>query len=517
MANKPILRNKTAVKDGVQVPYVEKVLRQNISVSSNKATPIVSQNDINLDKTHQDYDILDPRWGKLYDCFMGGGFVENASDDVYLVKNDNEKQKKYDIRKKLSKYYNKSAQVIGTFQGHIWRREPNRILPDSTTILIENVDRMGMSANRFFAQVTKWAQVLGAYYVLVEYPLNPGYGELEKQSIADERALGLRPYLRMIDPRDVLDWGFSTSLGGSPVLEFAVIRENEILFKSPFYPTKTQTRYRVLYPNRQEIWVYDEMGDKKEPSLLAELPNSLGAVPLVPFYGDEIRYGVGKSALYDIAGLNLELYNKHSARVFAELMAAFPILCLIGWDDDTPVKVSEDMALLNPNTDSHASYLEFSGQSIGALRDSEKDIIAEIIDIALKQVRTTSGQREAAESKRIDRLESMSELQARAWGFANSEKQVWKYAAKWMGEKESDVSVSYNLDFSLDQIQSDLVARLMDMRAMGDLSRSTLWDVLKDGEVLPKNFDPEMEQKKLEEEATVQIPYAPGAGEGEVG
>lgn len=513
MAKAPILRNRTAIKDGKKVDYVEKVIKQNlIQVSSKKSVSTASDEDMSLDKTHVDYDCMDPHWGKLYDCYMGGGNIENAADDVYLIKNDNEKQKKYDVRKRLSKYYNKCAQVIGTFQGHIWRRAPNRILPDSAALLADDVDRKGTSANRFFAQVTKWAQTFGVYYVLPEYPLNPGYGELEKQSVADERALGLRPYLRMIDPRDVLDWGFSMSLGSSPVLEFAVIREKEILFKAPFYPTKTQTQYRVIYPNRQEIWIYDENGDQREPRLIAELPNSLGAVPLVPFYGDEIRYGVGKSALYDIAGLNLELYNKHSARMFAELMAAFPILTLMGWDDDAPVKLSEDMALINPNVDAKASYLEFSGQSIGVLRESERDIISEIIDIALKQVRNTSNQREAAESKRLDRLESMSELQARSWGFSNSETQVWKYMVQWLRADSNSVSVSYTLDFNLDQIESDLVARLMDMRAMGDLSRDTLWGILKDGEVLPGNFDSDEEKERLDQESTERIPSIPKAG-----
>ena len=126
----------------------------------------------------------------------------------------------------------------------------------------------------------------------------------------------------------------------------------------------------------------------------------------------------------------------------------------------------------------------------------------------MKQVRSTSNQRETAESKRMDRLDALSDLQARAVGFSNSEKECWKYAAKWLKinpKRIEDINISYNIDFDIDQIESELIGKLIDLRNLGDLSQETLWKILNRGEVLPRDFDPEDEKQRIDQESMTKV------------
>lgn len=499
------------------VSYKEEVLSQRLS-NNNPISPKSKEynDDLDLDKQHESYDFLDPNWDKLYDCFIGGGNIQNADDDVYLIKKANEPQKKYNQRKKQAIYYNKPAQVITTFQSHIWRKEPERILPSDLENLKNNVDRMGKSVNKFFSFITKMAQVLGVYYVLVEYPFNPFVKntdnskeiqkELSKISQADEKALNLRPYFCPIDPRNILDWGWKRAEDGSQKLNYIVIREKKIISNIPFLKTEYQVQYRVIWPDKQQLFTYVELpGNKKEIKFLGERLISINTIPLVPFYSEEIDWGIGKSTIFDIVELALEFYNKHSDRQHAEIMSAFPFLFLKGWHNKDDLVISEEMAIITENDKADAKYLEFTGQSIDALRESEKLIIGEIFDIAMKQVRPSGTARQTAEAKKLDRLDSLSDIQARAIGFSNSEQKCWEFAAMWEKidyKKDEDIKINYNLDFDLNQIEADLIKVLLDMRITKDLSRETLWEILQRGEILPRNFDKDEEKEKIEEEET---------------
>lgn len=503
-----IERSKKAVIDGQEVSYTETVHKQSVSFLKAETTP-TDELELDLEKKNADYNSQFPNWERLSDCFEGGGSIQNAADNMYLVKRTDEAQKKYNVRKKEGVYYNKCAQIIETFQGHLWRKEPERKLPTRLEDLKNNVDGKGSSRNMFFSDITEKAQVFGIYWVLVEFPINTILKEQENVSISDEQKMGLNPYYVPIDPRNVLDWGIRLN-NGKQELYYVVIRENVVSFNSPFLPTEVVTQYRVLLPDRHQIWQYVKIGDKEEAVMVAEIPISLGKIPLVPFYNKKKKFGVGKSALADIAELNIELYNKHSARHYAEVMSAFPLLFLAGWDAQDPVKVSEDMGISNPDKDAKMSYVEISGQSIDKLRLAEQDILTAIYDIAMKQVRNTSYQREAAEAKKMDRLDSLSDLQRRSINFSSAEEQCYKFAGEWLQLSESEldkISVSYNLDYDTDQINAQLLATLLNMRTTKDLSRASLWDIMKEGEILPRNFDPEKEKETIMEEENETISF----------
>jgi len=458
--------------------------------------------ELNLEKKHPDYDLQFDNWGKFNDCFKGGEYIQNADDDKYLFKRPNEQDKRYDTRKKRAVYYNKPEQIISTFQGHIWRKSPDRtLLPTSLQQYINNINRQGTTANAFFSYVSEWAQVLGLYYVLVDYSYNP---DIEKQTQAEEKKSGLRSYFVKIHPLDLLDWSFTENQDGSKSLAYIVIREDIETENIPFKTRNVKTQYRLIYRDHTEIWENVKVNNKETPTKISgDIPNTLGEIPLVPFYSKEISFGVGRSALHNIVDLAIELYNKHSDKDHAEFMSAFPFPFFKGFDTkDQKIVVGEGWGVASENPQSDVKLVEFSGNSIEALRNTETNILQEMFDLALKQIRTTSRQREAAEAKRLDRLDATSDIQARAIGFSESETKCWEYMAKWLKQDFDNEknAVKYNLDFDLRDMKADLLGHLLTMRTTHDLSRETLWHEMKRGELLDSSFDPEKEALQIEKD-----------------
>ncbi len=463
------------------------------------------QEDKNLEKQHPDYVLQSSGWEKLQDCFEGGNKVQKATDDKYLVKRAKEDDARYAVRKRRAVYYNKPEQIISTFQGHIWRKQPDReSLPDALFEIVGNVDRLGKTANGFFKEVTEMAQVKGVCWVLVDYPVNPN-PEIEKQSLAEEQALvvphGLRPYFVKIDPQDLLDWGFVNNPDGSQSLYYAVIRESIEVSNEPFLKRESEVQYRVIKPDVIEIWKNQKVGDKEMAVRVGSKMNTLGEIPIIPFYGKQVRFGVGKSAIHNIVDLALELYNKHSDKDNAEFMSAYPIPFFKMCDLDGKLKMGEGVGIASGDPNGDFRLVEFQGASIEALRRTEQDILQEMFDLALKQIRQTGAQRETAEAKRLDRLDATSDIQARVIGFEESEQKCWEFAADWLKLADKrEQWIKYNNDFDIRDMQADLANIFLTMTDSEKLSTETLWNVLKRGELLDPDFNPDEEWERILED-----------------
>lgn len=451
--------------------------------------------DRNLETTHTNYNSQDPTWEKLLDCYIGGGNIYNADDEKYLIKKGIEDSDDYDARKIRSKYYNKCYQIISTFQGHLWRKSPIRELPDDLLPYLIDVDRNNTTANEFFQDITQWSQVYGVYFVLVDYPPLPEVeGELSKR---EEEELGLRPYFVEINPSNLLDWGFRAVDDGSEQLDYVVIRETVVNNDQPFFKTKSRTQYRLIRPYVIQIWRYKEEGNTGSGvEMIAEYENTLGEIPLVPFYSKKEDFAVGRSVLHDIVDLNLELYNKHSDKDTCEYWTAHPQMFFKGFTRNE-LTTSPAHGVFTENTDADFKIVEFSGTSIAELRTTETDILREIYDIALKQIRNPSVARQTYESKRLDRIDALTELQARALGYSESEQKCWEYAAKWLNLDPGKINVEYNIDFNVEELTTDLIRTLLELKGGKVISKNTLWKLLMEGEVLPATFNAEEEEKLI--------------------
>ncbi|MBI4774223.1 MAG: DUF4055 domain-containing protein [Deltaproteobacteria bacterium] len=452
---------------------------------------------IKLDRKHPTYLAQFAEWQKARDCYEGADCIEGRAD--YLPKHERETQANYINRLKRAAYTNFCLPIIENFTGQIWRNSPVRELPERMSSLVEDVDRQGAPADAFFKSVTQDAQVEGIRFVLVDYPDTRNVRDRQQ-----EQLLRIRPYFVEIDSRRVLDWAFAQRPDGSRQLAWVVIEEEIELEGVPFIERKAETRYRVWYLDRWQVWRHDPKTDKAE--MLDEGRNSIGEVPLVPFYSDFKGPFCGRSALHGVLSLCLAHYRKWSDRDNSEFWAGMPTWVFKNWPEDSEVVIGSGNGIVTPNRDSDVEIIEHSGTAIESMRKTEMDIISAIFDIAMRQVRRTTRLVESAESKRIDRDNISSVLQERARRFQAAETRCWQLAAKWLGQDPGAIRIQYNQEMEPEGASDGLFSQLNTARQNGDISRRTFLEWLQKRRVLDEKLQVDQELVRIQNEVDEMMP-----------
>jgi hypothetical protein len=73
-------------------------------------------------------------------------------------------------------------------------------------------------------------------------------------------------------------------------------------------------------------------------------------------------------------------------------------------------------------------------------------------------------------------------------------------AAAWMNTEGAEIEVTYDKDFNTEEISQDLMSAFIDIRRNRDLSRQTLWAMLREWGYLPEDFDEQEEEQRIEAE-----------------
>jgi hypothetical protein len=324
----------------------------------------------------------------------------------------------------------------------------------------------------------------------------PQAPEGRKTSVEEDKALGRRPYFVDIDARDVIDWGVKDG-----ALQWAVIHSIVETENTPFGNRKEVDRYTLW--TRDSWEVYDAGEDGSGSVLVESGVNPLGEVPLVGFFFERDRFFIGNSAIDDVASLCLRVYMRDSERDMSLFNSALAILFAKGFSEEdlTFFLASSSNGIRSSSTDADLKYVEPEGRSFSAVREAILDDERTIREVALRQVRPDSKQIESADAKRIDNGQLNSQLARFSNEMSRGEAKCWELAARWMGIRNAEIEVAYNDDFDEDVISGDLLRAFTELRRSGDLSRETLFGLLKEWEVLPPDFDPEEESAKLENEA----------------
>ena len=241
---------------------------------------------------------------KAMDLYEGGERIEG--NRAYLTRHTYESDKQYDIRASRATYRNFAAPIVDVFASFINEGRPERILPDALRPIEADADRYGMTADAFFADVTRLAAAGGARFVIVDMEQKKG------ETVAEDRASGRRlvPYFTSISPDDVWDWGMDAK-----GLAWAVVHSEEMEHPAAF---AAPLRYETLTVWTRDSWTrYRRPMKDKENTEYAiaedgERRHGLGAVPLVPFLFEPTSPMTGLPATDDVLSLILRIYRRDS-------------------------------------------------------------------------------------------------------------------------------------------------------------------------------------------------------------
>lgn len=237
------------------------------------------------------------RWQFLLESYMGG---EEYRRGAHLVRYALETEGEYQARLRSTPLDNQCKSVISVYISFLFREEPDRKLEsiwnDQVDSFLRDADLDGRSFNAFMKEVATWSSVFGHCWVLMTKP------GVIAETLADQLAQGVRPYVNVLTPLVVTDWNWRRQPNGRYDLNY---------FKYIEDVNDSVTTIREWTPEIIRTWEYND--SKKEATLILEEINELGKIPVVLVYNQRSQVrGIGISDIGDIADMQRAIYNELS-------------------------------------------------------------------------------------------------------------------------------------------------------------------------------------------------------------
>ena len=238
------------------------------------------------------------RWQFLLDSYLGGDEYRKGG---HLVKYTLETDQEYQARLRSTPLDNHCRSVISVYISFLFRESPNREfdtleLEPMLKDFLADADMDGRSFTAFMKETSIWSSVFGHCWVLMSKP------GVEAQTLADQLAQGVRPYVNLLTPLVVTDWKWERLPNGKYQLRY---------FKYIEDVNDSVTTIREWTP--EVIRTYKSDSKKREAYLTAEEVNELGKIPAVLVYNERSQVrGLGISDITDIADQQRAIYNELS-------------------------------------------------------------------------------------------------------------------------------------------------------------------------------------------------------------
>ena len=250
-------------------------------------------------ESHPLYKKYLPRWTMLADSYAGGMEYEQGH---YLEQYYYETQEEYIKRIRTTALDNHMKSVAGIYNSFLYRRPISRTLDsldqDMLMAFMEDADLDGRSFDAMMREISLQSMIYGHVWVVMDKPA------IQVGTRAEELEEGIRPYMSIYTPENVLDWNYKRQPNGKYELDYFKVKEA---------PNKNEQYVREFLLDETNVYRYNGEEDKDQATLESTIPNQLGKIPAICVFSNRSpNRGVGLSPLGDIADAQNQIYNMTS-------------------------------------------------------------------------------------------------------------------------------------------------------------------------------------------------------------
>jgi hypothetical protein len=252
-----------------------------------------------IENQHQHYKGMMPRWEYFIRSYLGG---KEYQDGKFLQPYQLEFENEYHKRINFTPLDNHCRNIIDIYSSFLFRVEPVREYGSLTEDMSveqfkDDADLEGRSFSALMREAQRFASIYGHVWLLMDKP------STNVMTRAEELDQGIRPYLNIYTPENVLDWHYTRNDAGYYYLDYLKIREEQ---------TAEGEYYKLWYLDKIDC-VFVSTTNRDEPKLVSSLPNPLMKIPAVILYNQRSPMrGLGVSDLTDVADLQKAIYNEFS-------------------------------------------------------------------------------------------------------------------------------------------------------------------------------------------------------------
>lgn len=443
----------------------------------------------------------------LVGTIVRGAAAMRAAGKKYLPKFANETAKDYTARAANAKFTNIYRDVLEglaakPFQEQVALGDEHPAPPEIVTFC-EDVDGSGNTLNGFAVSMFFDGINNAIDWIFVDFPKLPNTGT--PRTVADEKALGVRPYWSHVKAKNVLEVR-STIINGREAISYIRILEP---------PTNGEPeRVRIMYRSGNlvgfELWKMVRIIAKRKQFVLEDSgPITIDEIPMVPFITgrrDGKRWYF-EPAMRDAADLQVELYQQESGLKNIKNLTAFPVFAGQGVkpemmeDGKTPKTIQGGPASVfyaPPNGQGNSgtwAILEPSAASATFLSNDNEKTIQQLRELGRQPLTAQSGNLTVI-TTRVAAGKANSAVQLWAFSAENSLEEALIITSKWLVITGYDPDVNMFKDFEIDPDGNDLDT-LTSARKNKDISGKTYTSELKRRNVLGADYDYEKDQEDL--------------------
>lgn len=448
---------------------------------------------------HPDYQLMERSLLVLLDVYND---LEPDKKSAYLPKEDKEPPNAYGQRVARAVFNNRLRPTIEGNAGLLSEFEVAS-MPVSVEQSQDNIDNMGSDIKSFFFQADLMALRDGYCYVLADHP--PASGEV--QTLADQMQSTARPYLVLIDRRNLFNWRCHIEAGRMVVDHVTIQFSQEVSDGS--FGVKTEIRYHQLLRTGKGvehiIWKIADSGPEVKAIVESRNLTQLQEIPIVCYPYTQKAFTTDVPPFLKLSNLNLRLFRKESELDEIQRRVNCPTVWRRHPGDvqpPPPIIFGPSYTIEIP-AGGEVGVLEISGSGIDRLQASIAELKQDIDNEGLAFLSGSNIQRTAT-----DAVLSSTQIQASLSGTmrnkASAIVRIFDYWCKYTGEANT-TQVAY--DHSLLELPLDAgeMNTLMQLWQAGAISHETLLELLRMGRQLPDDFSVEQELVRIQQERVEQM------------
>ncbi|MDU4998939.1 MAG: DUF4055 domain-containing protein [Enterobacteriaceae bacterium] len=443
-----------------------------------------------------DYGNMVQAWD-INDALMGGTLYMRQLGEAYMPRWPKEDKEDYKKRLEVSTLLPAYEETINQNVGRVFA-EPVQLgekVPDRLREYAKDIDmegtRLDVWAQSFFALAMQY----GLSHALVDYPRVDAE---QVRTKADEKATGARPYVTMLNPRQVIGWK-SKMAGGKVVLTALRIKEVVIEDGDDFGQKKVE-QIRYLTPGKVQIYRKATGADGQANwSLHDEWVTSRQDITLVTLYTKRTGFMCGSPPLLNMALLNIKHWQSQSEQDNILHVARVPLLTVFGLEEGEELVIGSSSATkFNDRQKQGLEYVEHTGSSISAGKESLADLVEQMRQAGAKLLRTDNTSTKSVDQTSEEKMQEQSPLYTMATSLEDALDNILQIMAEYIGESEGgSVDVRTELDVESKEFNPPAALAIQSLRQGGDIRRVDAIKSLQKLNIIDADADPDMVLSEL--------------------
>lgn len=420
----------------------------------------------------------------------------------YLHKEPAEPATLYKERLHRSTYTPVYRDSIRAYAGLLNRFQPFA-LPPSLDAAQANVDLQGSSLQSFWNKCDEMALRDGGVYIMIDM-----LPETDARNFIDQQNDGRRPYLIMIERKDVINWSVEYK-NGREFINHATIRQVRSMPAANGYGVQIEPVYYVLKPNSVDLFRLVKKDGAwmqvREPGW--PMQTSLPVVPLIWYGSATSKFAQGDLPMNGLAELSIQHYQMRSDLHELLHKCAMPVPVRkgapVGPDGNyAPLILGPNTAVDLPGEGGDFEFAEPSGRSIER-HQAEIQHVEMLMDRCGLNFLYGANIKTATEAS-LRASQVASQIAALVRNKASSFKSVMRLWAAYAGEFDSIVpesGISINDSLINRPLDPSGIAQMINLYNTDLLSRRTVLDELQRGGVIDPDLVIEDEETRIKEES----------------